>query len=189
MEFDTLMTGSFFDARDSIESRSSRLSQVERRILKKPNICKQCLDNHDPSKVPVHPHCDCDVVTDSIESGVADPTSRFMQPLDFSNMDIQVITGNEFSGKMIMDPATVAIMDAENVRFADIARWLETMQPYLDKLDLAYDYVSIAVDDDTQEAVDQVQETIQSLSEDTETLTEAIHNRKLWFALAKAVAI
>jgi hypothetical protein len=173
----------------AIESRASRLSQVERRIQKKPNICKQCLENNDPSKVPVHPHCDCDVITESIEAGVADTASRFMQPLSNDNMDIQVITGNEFKGQLLMDPTTAAIMDAENVRFSDIAKWLETMQPYLDRLDLAYDYVSIAVDDDTQEAVDQVQETIQSLSEDTETLTEAIHNRKLWFALAKAVAI
>lgn len=171
------------------ESRASRLSQVERRIVKQPNICKQCLENDDPRNVPVHPNCDCDVITDTVDTGVADPQSRFLKTLNNANMAIDVITGNEFNGDLILDPETVAILDAENVRFSDLARWLEIMQPYLDKLDRAYDYISIAVDDDNQEAVEQVQETIDNLSEDTESFAEAIHNRKLWFALAKAVAI
>lgn len=170
------------------ESRASRLSNVERRIVKKPNICEACRLNDDPRKVPVHPNCDCDVITDSIESGVADPTSRFLQPLSRANMDLEVITGDELHGDLVFDPETVAIMEEENVRFSDIARWLEAMQPYLDRADRVYDYISIAVDDDTDEAVQQVQDTLEALSEDTESFAEAIKSRKLWFALAKAVA-
>lgn len=198
VKFDLLLTGGFaqepnrkqiVEENSEPESRASQLSTVERRIVKQPNICKQCLLNDDPRKVPVHPNCDCDVITDSIETRVADPSSNLLKTLNNANTIIDVITGDKFEGDLILDPETVAIMDAEDVRFSDIARWLEIVGPYLDRLDLAYDYISIAVDDDTQEAVQQVQETVQALSEDTETLAEAIHSRKLWFALAKAVAI
>jgi len=48
--------------------------------------------------------------------------------------------------------------------------------------------VSIVVDDDTTEAVQQSAETLQSVAEGSVELSEAIRSRKLWFALAKAVA-
>jgi hypothetical protein len=182
-------TGGFDNEKRSIESRASELSTVERRIVKQPNICKLCLENNDPRKVPVHPNCDCNVVTDSITSGAVDKQSRFLQTLSRANMDIETIVGDEFHGDLILDPETVAIMDAEDVRFSDIAKWLEIVQPYLDKLDRAYDYVSIAVDDDTQDAVQQVQETVDQLAEGSEDFAEAIKTKKLWFALAKAVAL
>lgn len=171
------------------ESRASTLSKVERRIVKQPNICKQCLENDDPARVPVHPNCDCNVVTDSVETRVADPTSNLLKTLNNANSVIDIITGDKFTGDLILDPETVAIMDADNVRFSDIARWLEIVQPYLDKLDRTYDYISIAVDDDNQEAVEQVQDTIDNLADDSEDFADAIKSKKLWFALAKAVAL
>lgn len=176
-------------AENDSESRASRTSKVERRIIKKATICERCRLNEDPNNVPVHPHCDCDVVTDSIESGVADPESRFFKQLNLGDMAMEVIaneSGVELNvpSAIQLNPDTAAILDGENVRFADLARWLEQMQPYLDA---GAQYVSIVVDDDTPEAVQQTQETLQSIAEGTTDFSEAIKSRKLWFALAKAV--
>lgn len=169
---------------DKAESRA--LSSVERRIVKKPNICKQCAENNDPRKVPVHPHCDCDVVTDSIDTGVADPESRFLKALTPDNIEMELVTGALESAGIQMEPGSVAIMNMDNVRFSDLARWLEQMQPYLDA---GAQYVSIVVDDDTQEAAAQVQETVTAIAEDSTDIVEAIQNKKLWFSIAKAVAL
>lgn len=181
--------GGFADERESnTEGRSTtRLSTVERRIVKDSIHCKQCTENNDPRKVPVHPHCQCNVITDSVESGVADTDSRFFNPQSLIDMGIEVLGGELGAGQgILLDPATTAILEAENVRFADLARWLETMQPYLDA---GAQYVSIVVDDDTQDAIEQVGETISTIAEDSGDVTEAIQNRKLWFSLAKAVAL
>jgi hypothetical protein len=170
------------------EPRASRVSKVERRIIKKQNICERCRLNEDPNNVPVHPNCDCDVVTDSLESGVADPESRFFKELTFDNIAMEIVSaegGIDLPSAIRLDPDTAAILDGENVRFADLARWLEQMQPYMDA---GAQYVSIVVDDDTPEAVQQTTETLQSIAEGSTDFSEAIKSRKLWFALAKAVA-
>jgi hypothetical protein len=169
------------------ESRASRTSKVERRIVKKQTICERCRLNEDPNNVPVHPHCDCDVVTDSLESGVADPESRFFSQLSPTNIAMEIIAGEggvELPAAVQLNSDTAAILDGETARFADLARWLEQMQPYLDQ---GAQYLSIVVDDDTDEAVQQTAETIQSVAEGTTDLSEAIKSRKLWFALAKSV--
>lgn len=171
------------------ESRAARTSKVERRIIKKATICERCRLNDDPNNVPVHPHCDCDVITDSIESGVADPESRFFKQLDLGDIAMEVIGSEEgvelrVPSAIQMNPDTASILDGENVRFADLARWLEQMQPYLDQ---GAQYLSIVVDDDTDEAVQQTTETIQEIAEGSTDLSEAIKSRKLIFALAKAV--
>jgi hypothetical protein len=171
----------------SDESRASRTSKVERRIVKKQTICERCRLNEDPNNVPVHPHCDCDVVTDSLESGVADPESRFFSQLSPANIAMEIIAGEggvELPAAVQLNSDTVAILDGETARFADLARWMEQMQPYLDQ---GAQYLSIVVDDDTDEAVQQTAETIQSVAEGTTDLSEAIKSRKLWFALAKSV--
>lgn len=166
------------------EGRANALSTVERRIVKKPNICKQCQLNDDPNKVPVHPNCDCDVVTDSIESGVADPQSRFMKALHRSDILMQMFGDAEIPEAIQLDPVTTAIMEGDSVRFSDLARWMETMQPYLET---GAQFVSIVVDDDTPEAAQQVSEAVASVAENIENLPEAIRNKKLWFSLAKSV--
>jgi hypothetical protein len=174
--------------RDSSESRASSLSKVERRIIKKQNICERCRLNNDPAKVPVHPNCDCDVITDSIESGVADSTSRFFNPLTIKDIAMETVGFDEtveLPSSIQLNPDTTVILEGETARFADLARWLEQMQPYLDQ---GAQYVSIVVDDDSDEAVQQISETIETISEDIEDLPEALRNKKLWFSLAKAVA-
>lgn len=168
------------------ESRAAT-SKVERRIVKKQNICERCRLNDDPKKVPVHPNCDCDVITDSLETGVGDPSSRLFNPLTARDIAMELVSADktiELPSAIQLNPDTTAILDGENVRFADLARWLEQMQPYLQQ---GAQYLSIVVDDDTDEAVQQVTETIDTIAEDIENFPEAIRNRKLWFSLAKSV--
>ncbi len=171
----------------SKESRASQLSKVERRIVKKSSICERCRLNDDPNNVPVHPHCDCDVISDSIESGVADPQSRFLQPMTPDDVPMQLFGFDELIDLppgIQLNPDTVAILDGDTARFSDLARWLEQMEPYLQQ---GSQFVSIVVDEDTDEAVQQVSETVEAIAEDTDQFAEAIRNRKMWFAIAKSV--
>lgn len=176
--------GGFAEVRDSSDVESRSVSTLERRIIKSPKICKQCQLNDDPNNVPVHPNCDCNVITDSITTNVADPQSRFLNVLKPDNIDISVLNG-ELPQGIQLNPTTVAIVNGDEVRWADFARWLEQMQPYLEAGD---QYLSIVVDDDTDDAIDQLQELSDAAAEGTEELAQALHNRKLWFSLAKAVA-
>lgn len=179
--------GGFAQERENAteESRASQVSTVERRIVKSPNICKQCRDNNDPNNVPVHPHCDCNVITDSITTNVADSKSKFLDVLKSDGpIDISVLNG-ELPQGIQLDATTVAIMNGEEVRWADFTRWLEQMQPFLEA---GNQYVSIVVDDDSDEALAQIQETVDIIAEDSDQLVEALKRKKLWFALAKAVA-
>lgn len=185
-ELGDLFKGGFAQDRLSSDSRSSRLSTLERRIIKDSDQCPQCVANDDPRNVPVHPNCHCSVITDSVEYGVADSENRFLSSV--LSADEVVTYGDvvlEDSG-IQLNPETVAILDAENVRWGDLARWLEQMQPYLEVTD---QYISIIVDDDTDEALAQVEEAVSTVIDDSEQLTEAIRNKKLWFAIAKAVAL
>jgi len=167
------------------ESRASRVSKMEREIIKDSDKCPQCVANNDPRKVPVHPNCHCDVVTRSVETGVADPGSPLLGVINTIDglMEIEVVNG-EVPTAIQMNGETVAIFDADDVRFADLARWLEQMGPYLEATD---QYVSIVVDDDTEEAIAQVSETLEIIAQDPELLAEAIRNKKLWFGIAQAV--
>jgi hypothetical protein len=186
MEFDEDLSGSFFDQRKAAgkESRASRLSTVERRIIKDSDQCPQCVANDDPRNVPVHPNCHCDVVTDSVETGTAEPTSRFLETLTRDVIEMDVFEA-EIPEAVQLNPETVALFDSENVRYADLARWLEQIEPYLNQAD---NYVAIVVDDDSDEAAAQLQESIEAIAEDLENFNEEfVQNKKLWFSIAQAV--
>lgn len=173
-------------ARGMAEKRETRLSNVERRIIKDSDQCPLCVANNDPSNVPVHPNCHCDVITDSIEEGVADPDSRFLQPLNRELIDIIIGDDTDLpsDASIQLDPNTAAILDAENVRWADLTRWLQQMEPYLQQ---GAQFMAIVVDEDTEEAVQEVEELVSTIAEDIEQFPQAIQDRKLWFALAKSV--
>jgi len=168
------------------ESRASRLSTVERRIIKDSIHCKQCQDNNDPDKVPVHPHCQCDVITDSVEAGVVDPDSRLLNVLNRQLIDIEMAGDSVVPDAIQLNPETAAVLDGENARWADLTRWLEQIQPYLEQ---GSNYLAIVVDDDTDEAIQQVEEFVSTITEDIEQFPEAIRNKNLWFSLAKSVVL
>ena len=170
----------------SFESRAVRLSTVNRHIIKDSDKCVLCVANNDPRKVPVHPNCHCDVVTNEVETGVVDGSSRLLDVLRTADefVDIGVVGDTQLPEAIQINPETVAVFDPDNVRCADLARWLEQVQPYLEATN---QYISIVVDDDTDEALVQIEETIEAIAEDPEALVEAIRNKKLWFGIAQAV--
>lgn len=179
-----LIMGGFAQDRDN-ESRAVRLSTLERRIVKQPNICIQCQNNNDPNNVPVHPNCDCDVVTDSIETGTLDTGHPLLNVLNKRIADI-VIQGVDHTPEDIavqMLPETVAVLD-ENVRWADLARWLEQMQPYLEQTG---QYLSIVVDEDTDEAIANVEDILELASTDAEAAVDALKDKKFILSIAKVV--
>lgn len=194
ISFDLSLAGGFAqeDNRNEIvqansdsESRASRLSTVERRIIKDSDQCPQCVANNDPHNVPVHPNCHCDVVTDAVETGVAEPSSRLLDVLHSADGFMEIVgVDTEMPTAIQMNPETVAVFDSENVRFGDLARWLEQVQPYLEA---SNQYVSIVVDDDTDEALQEIEDTISEIAEDPELLAQAIRSKKLWFGIAQAV--
>lgn len=173
-------------SKGSRESRAARLSTLNRYIIKDSDKCVLCVANNDPRKVPVHPNCHCDVVTNEVETGVVDGSSRLLDVLRTTDefIELETITGAELPEAIQINPETVAVFDPNDVRFADLARWLEQVQPYLEATN---QYISIVVDDDTDEALVQIEETIEAIAEDPEVLVEAIRNKKLWFGIAQAV--
>ncbi len=171
------------------ESRSVRASTITRTIHKKATICERCRLNDDPRKVPVHPHCDCDVVTDGVETGVVDNDHPLFRALSTATEDMLFVGADAdtvIPPGILLDPASTAILDAEDMRFGDIARWLESVQPYIEQ---GAQYVSIVVDDDTNEAAQNVADTLDQVASGAEDVTEAIKSRKLWLSIAKAVVL
>lgn len=168
------------------ESRAIQLSSVERSIIKDSDQCPQCVANNDPRKVPVHPNCHCNVVTDGVETGVVDGSSRLLDVLRTVDgfVDLNMIGDADLPPAIQLDPSTVAVFDPEDVRFGDLAKWLEQIQPYLTATD---QYIAIVVDDDSEEALTLIEETISAIAENPEQLAEAIRNKKLWFGIAQAV--
>lgn len=166
------------------ETRAATVSTLERRIIKDSDQCSLCINNNDPKKVPVHPNCHCDVITDSVQTGVVEPGSRFLDPLNQELVDfVMTDSGDILPDSIQLQPDSVAVFDPEDVRWADLMRWLEQMQPYLEQANM---YVSLVVDEDTDEALAEVEEVIDLLSSDVEAGLEALQTKKFWFAMAKA---
>lgn len=167
------------------ESRALRLSSLNRQIIKDSDKCPLCVANNDPKKVPVHPNCHCNVVTDSVETGVVGSDSRLLDVLRTVDgfVEVEVVNG-ELPAAVQLNPETVAVFDPNDVRFADLARWLEQMQPYLEASD---QYLAIVVDDDSDEALAEVEETLALIAENPDEVLQALQNKKLWFAIGQAV--
>jgi hypothetical protein len=146
-----------------------------------------CVANNDPKNVPVHPNCHCDVVTDSVETGMVESGSRLLDVFRTADglLDIEVVNG-ELPEAIQLNGETVAVFDATSVRFGDLARWLEQMEPYLNAAD---QYLAIVVDDDTSEALQQAEETLSAIAANPEEIADALKNKKLWLAITKAVAL
>lgn len=168
------------------ETRAIRLSNVDRTIIKDSDKCLACVANNDPRNVPVHPNCHCDVVTENIETGVVENTSSLLDVLRAADglVDFEMMGDSDIPEAIQLNPQTAAVFDPENVRFADLAKWLEQIQPYLENADT---YISIVVDEDSEEALTQISETLSAIAEDPEQIAEAIRNKKLWFAIGQAV--
>lgn len=159
------------------EREERSFSTVDRIIERSTDFCQLCAANTDPRKVPVHPGCNCDVNTMSVETGVADPEHPFLQGIKREDANFQV--GDAFIDLILpdelqLDAGTVAILDPNDMRFGDVSRWLEQLGTVLDKAE----YVVVAVDEG--------QEQLEEITTATELATD-LADRKIWLAIGKGV--
>lgn len=168
---------------DATESRAIRLSTLDRQIIKDSDQCPQCIANNDPRNVPVHPNCHCNVVTDQVETGVVDPESRLLDVLRVGQqlIDMEVIDGSELPTGIQLNPETIAVFDPEDVRWADLARWVEQMSSHLTNSQ----YITLIIEED--EVLDDIAASIVESSVAVGTTDTVVRSQQLWFAIAKAV--
>jgi hypothetical protein len=155
------------------------LSSVDRSVDRQIDYCKLCAENTDPANVPVHPGCNCDVRTDAVETGVADPEHPFVKGplLRSESTPFEDILELVIPDGVELDPASIAILDPENMRYGDVLRWLEQIQAGLDRVD----YVVMAVD-----TSEDIQDTLDTIGTAAELSSDAL-SRKLWLAIGKGV--
>lgn len=166
------------------ESRAVRFSTVNRQIVKDSDKCNLCVANDDPNNVPVHPNCHCNVITDEVETGVVDPGHRLLDVLSRATENLEIEGVDLLEGQSIqLLPETVATF-GEEIRFADTARWLEQMQPYLEN---ANHYITIVVDEDADEAAAEIEQLMEVLAQDAEAALNILQTKKFWLSIAKAV--
>lgn len=116
--------------------RSSRYrSEVTRSVLKVGDQCPACLANEDPNKVPVHPNCNCEVITTSLNIGVEPERFKPIERWIREAGKLTFVQGNEPESfeleEMQFEPATVAILDAETARHSDTEAWLLEVEEWL----------------------------------------------------------
>jgi hypothetical protein len=171
----------------SPESRAIRVSTVDRSVRLGTDSCEACRTNTDPKRIPIHPNCTCNIATDGVETGVVDADHPFFSTMRTAAEDILMI-GEDVTlpDGIQLDPASTAILDMENLRFGDLARWLEQTQPYIDA---GAQYVSIVIDEDTGEAAEEVVSVIEEVAAGTQGVAEGLQNRKMWLSIAKAVVL
>lgn len=165
------------DAFPSIFDHESRdLSTVDRVVVKHEKLCNQCLANDDPANVPVHPGCQCDVRTDNVELAVGESDHPLMQAIMQEGNDFKMMADVVSPDGVKLDPRSIAVIDAEELRYGDMTKWLEQAQGLLNQAD----YVAVAIDEGHQQ--------IQELSAGVE-ITEAALRKRIWIATAKALML
>lgn len=150
--------------------------------------CPECQANTDPRKVPVHPNCNCEVITEDVELGVEPESWRPTEQWLRENGVLRFIQGNTGlppkEGPRVetvqFDAATVTVLDIQDARFSDVQSWLDKVQPYLESGDF---FLSIVAEGD--ELVDTA-ETVSEIATATEVAGELL-NRRMVLALLRAV--
>lgn len=160
--------------RDMQEYRT--LSTVERDVVKHERLCKLCEANNDPANVPVHPGCHCDIRTLEVQTGVADPSHPLLSIVSRESGNLEGAAGVVLPDGVLLDPASVAILNPDEMRYEDLLVWLDQMQNLLEKAD----YVAMAIDDG-QETIEQVGAALEASAD--------VLSRRTWLAIAKAVVL
>jgi hypothetical protein len=93
------------------------MSIVERKVVLVGSYCKQCAANKDPAKVPVHPRCNCEVVTENITLGT--------DPEHIRALEDWIVRTLESSDHVTLVPGSVSVLPRDDLRFGDLAKWFE----------------------------------------------------------------
>lgn len=159
------------------------LSKVDRTIHRGFDSCELCRTNTDPRNVPVHPHCTCDIATQDVEVGQTPSDHPNFRVMSTADEEIVFLSESDLPVAITMDPATTAVLDVNDFRFGDVARWLEQVQPYLVATDQFLSIVELS-----DENVGQAADVAEALAEGTD-IVEAISAKRIWLSIAKAVTL
>jgi hypothetical protein len=166
------------------------LSKVDRAVVRLGDNCPECIANNDPTRVPVHPGCDCEVMTDSVQFGVDAASFQPAEQWIRENGTLRFVQGNRgFPDSEAPEPVeptldniriesgSVTILDIQDARFSDVQKWLEQLQPLLE----AGDTMVTIIVEEAESTVDLAQ-----LAAGAETLQDFISGR-LMLAVSKVV--
>lgn len=177
--------GGFAQQRDE-ESRSLKLSTITREVHRGTDSCILCRTNTDPSKIPVHPNCTCNASTQDIEVGQVPGDDSHFRIMSTANEDVVFLSESDLPAAIIMDPATTGVVEITDLRFGDLARWLEKMQPYLEGANQVLTILSEV--EQSNEDVSTAADVADVAAEESESALQAITSRRVWFGIASEVA-
>jgi hypothetical protein len=100
---------------DATKLLEKRFSVVTREVDRVGDNCPECQRNTDPSKVPVHPGCNCDAITTEVETGLRQEDLPDLQ-------------------QIVADANTAAALPLSDMRYGDLLRWAEQVGNDLDDL-------------------------------------------------------
>lgn len=155
------------------ETRAGLMSTVERKVHLIGASCKRCAANTDPYKVPVHPGCNCDVVTESVDVGVDPEHLRVLEDWISRNLPVDQ--------HVRMIPGTTSVLPMDDLRFGDLAKWLEMAGGFLDTAEV----ITIITDDD--ESLQAALEAAVVGGTITPAPDSGIARRRLWLGLGSVV--
>lgn len=173
----------FNKAHEEVTPESRAVSQVTRTVHYGIDSCEVCRSNTDPRAVPLHPHCTCNVATEDVQTGQTSsnhPNFRVMHTADETTV---YLGESDLPAAIVMDPATTGVLEIDDLRFGDLARWLEQIEPYLSGADLM---VTILEEADVSDQ--DISEVTDALAEGAEEAAESISNKRIWFGISKVVA-
>ncbi len=183
-ELGLLIMGAFAEEREA-GSRALTLSTITRTVHKGTDSCLLCRNNTDPKKIPLHPNCTCNIATEDVEIGQVPSDDPHFRVLSTTDEDVVYLSESDLPVAITMDPATTGVVEIDDFRFGDLARWLEKIQPLLTGTD---EVLTILSETESNEDVSQAAEIAGSVAEGAEEVVERITTRRIWFGLAKAVA-
>lgn len=119
--FETIPTGG-----TGSEQRAIAPTKVERERALVGDTCSDCVNNTDPANVPLHPGCDCDIVTREVEVGTADATAIIDAVLRHNvGSVIQVGEPPLPNENVRLDERTLAAIPLKEFRYSDLVKWFE----------------------------------------------------------------
>lgn len=107
--------------------RSLEPSGLERSVEVHPGACQACEDNSDPENVPVHPGCHCDILTDSVDTGV-DPGDMADLADQFGDSEVVPVGVDSMPDEVEFLCETASVFDASGFRFGDLMAWSEAQE-------------------------------------------------------------
>lgn len=121
-ELGALVMGSFAEERKDFPTEGRAFSNVVRAVQLQGDNCPECQANDDPDAIPLHPGCDCDIVTEEVQRGQPAAAEHFTAAITMEA--VEYLGSDEGPQAIRLDPLSASVLPVEGTRFSDITRWL-----------------------------------------------------------------